>query len=330
MANDKSKVVDDVFEYIKKKGPILPVNVSKIVGDTLLAGAVLAGLRERNLIKVSHGKIGSSPLYYVDGQEQKLEMLYGYMSTIQKKAFDLIKAKKVLREKDLEPAMRVAMRMVQDFAIPVNVRTKDSTELFYKWYMLSDKETKELIGSILEGASLAMVSGEQKKSERELHETKVAVQESEGKPKSDEIEKLRRELEELKQQIAKKPFEKPVDKKISDFPSASLDDEIKKDSFLASVVTFCKRNKIEIVEWKIVKRNSEIDMTIKLPSAVGTVEYYCKAKNKKKINDGDLSMAFIQGQNMKLPTLLISPGQLTKKAENILLKDLKGMTFRKI
>lgn len=329
MPVEKNKVVDAVYDYILKNGPILPVDVSKIVGDTLLAGAVLSGLRERNLIKISHAKIGSSPVYYVEGQEPKLEMLYGYLSSIQKKAYDLIKSKKVIRERDLEPAMRVAIKMIKDFAYPLNVRTKESSEIFWKWYLLSDRETNELISQILDKSqpqSISKITQEEPKQEKVIEEEVKRID-------SSEIEMLKKEIEMLKQQIQSKTKKEKVtkDKKLEDFAEApALEVEMKKDAFLAEVINFCKKNRIEIIDWKIKKRNSEIDMTVRMSSPVGQAEYFCRAKNKKKINEGDLSTTFIHAQNMKLPAILLSTGDLSKKAESVLSTELKGMLFKRI
>ena len=40
-------------------------------------------------VKISNAKIGSSPLYYVTGQEEKLEALYSHLKEPEKKVYDL-------------------------------------------------------------------------------------------------------------------------------------------------------------------------------------------------------------------------------------------------
>ena len=70
---------------------------------------------------------------------------------------------------------------------------------------------------------------------------------------------------------------------------------------------------------------------MKVPSAVGDLEYYCKAKSKKKITEIDLNAVFVQGQLKKLPVLFLITGDLTKKAQELLTTELnKGIIVRKI
>ena len=82
--------------------------------------------------------------------------------------------------------------------------------------------------------------------------------------------------------------------------------------------------KIEIVERKIIRKGSEIDLIIRVPSAVGSLEYYCKAKDKKSLSDSDLSSAVVQGQLKKRPVLFLTTGKLSKKAKDFLNTELKN------
>ncbi len=94
---------------------------------------------------------------------------------------------------------------------------------------------------------------------------------------------------------------------------------------------YCNNKKIEIVEHNIIRKASEIDAIVRFSSVVGELEYYCKAKNKKSVSDKDLSDALIQGQLKKLPVLLLTTGNLTKKAQELLNTDFKkGIVVRKI
>ena len=81
-------------------------------------------------------------------------------------------------------------------------------------------------------------------------------------------------------------------------------------------------------EYERRKRN-EAEYLIRIPSSIGKLEYYCKAKIKKTINDADLDAIFAQGQLLKLPVLLITPGELNKKAKEKL-KEFKSITVKQI
>jgi len=82
----RNKVLVNVRQY----GPVLPVTVSKSVGlNTIMVGAMLSELIANKLVKITSCKIGSSPLYYVVGQEDKLTKIRDYLSQKPRQIFDI-------------------------------------------------------------------------------------------------------------------------------------------------------------------------------------------------------------------------------------------------
>ena len=63
---------------------------------------------------------------------------------------------------------------------------------------------------------------------------------------------------------------------------------------------------------------------------MGGIQYYCKVKEKKRANDGDIASAFVQAQAQKLPILYIATGDLTKKAKSMLEKEFKHVKLAKL
>ena len=64
---------DKALSIVKTKGPVLPGQVNKELNmNVLFASAVLSELVDSKLIKLSHAKIGGSPVYYAVGQEPRL------------------------------------------------------------------------------------------------------------------------------------------------------------------------------------------------------------------------------------------------------------------
>jgi hypothetical protein len=272
-----------IIELIKIKGPIIPVQISKeINSDILMSSAHLSELSSEGKVKISNIKIGGSPLYYLPGQESFLQNFSNNLHEKEKKAFNLLKEKKILRESKLEPVVRIALRNLKDFAIPLQVTYQNNKEIFWKWYLLSKEEAESLIKSLL---------------------TKKEIL---GGIKKEEVTKkeIKKPIEELKET-----------KKFID----------KTDSFLEEIKSYFNKNKITIKNSEIIRRNSEINFILEVPSAVGNLEYYCKAKNKKKVNDGDLSSAYVQGQLKKLPILFLTKGELTKRAKEMLNKEFKNI-----
>ncbi len=91
-----------------------------------------------------------------------------------------------------------------------------------------------------------------------------------------------------------------------------------------------ERENVLCLTGKILRANKEAEFVIKIPSALGSLSYYCKAIDKKKCSDKDLSSAFVQGQIKKLPILFLTTGELTKKAERMMKKEFIGIVFKKI
>ena len=141
---------EQILDLVKQKGPILPVHVSKQINDNLLmTSARLSELLSNKKLKISSIKVGGSPLYYVDGQESRLQDYADNLGSKEKEAYNLLKEKKVLRDLVLEPAIRVALRMIKDFSIQLQVNYLDKTEIFWKWYLTQNSEAQEIINEAL-------------------------------------------------------------------------------------------------------------------------------------------------------------------------------------
>jgi len=102
------------------------------------------------------------------------------------------------------------------------------------------------------------------------------------------------------------------------------------DDFLDALFGYFSKNNIKVLNKNIIKKNSEIDFSIEIESSVGNLSYYCKAKSKKRVNDGDLSSAYVQGHLKKLPVLFLSYGEPTKRAKEMLNKEFQNIIFKKI
>jgi len=308
---------DKVLEIVEAKGPVLPVRVVKELNTTLLiASAHLSELAASNLIMTSHMKIGNSPVYYVQGQEEALQDLATYLNEKDKEAFNLLKEKRILCDSDLTPILRVSMRSIKDFAKPMEIKKKDSSELVWKWYLLKEDETNKIIELYFSS----------KEAQREtMHLKHIETEKRKLEDERKRIEKEKKKLEEEKKILIEKQKEIVEQPKIESRPVQQEMDE-----FLEQIKKSLSEKKIEIIESKILKRNTEIELILKIPTVIGYTEYYCRAKNKKRVDESDLSAAFIQSQIRRLPALIIAPGDLTKKAELQINTELKNVAFFKI
>src|SRR3989344_6214488 len=108
---------DDVLALVRQRGPILPIHISKHINDNILmTSARLSELLSYKKIKISNIKVGGSPLYYFEGQEIKLQNFADNLRGVERKAYDMLLENKLLRDTTQEPAIRVALRQIKDFA----------------------------------------------------------------------------------------------------------------------------------------------------------------------------------------------------------------------
>lgn len=137
---------EKILELIKERGPIVPSQIAKDLGtNILLSSAILSELASRKLISISHVKVGGSPLYYMAGQEEKLQEYMDRLHEKEKAACEMLRDKKVLRDSALDPVTRVALRQCRDFAKPLEVTLGKEKEIFWKWYMLPTESVEPII-----------------------------------------------------------------------------------------------------------------------------------------------------------------------------------------
>ena len=276
---------EKIVSFIKVNGPVLPVQVSKqFGGDLFFAGAVLSELVGRQKVRISNAKVGGSPVYYVDGQEYKLHVLYDHLKDVHKKVYDLLKDNKVLRDKDLEAWQRVALREIKDFAYPI----QNEDGIFWKWYLINDNEAIQLIKE--------RYYPELKEAPLEMPEVMPVVKQGAVEEKVALIE------DSLPKEIIKE-FQKPKLKKVHEPGDTSI-----------AVRNYFSQKKAVIIEEKILRKNSELEYLVEIPSSVGKVKFFVKYRNKKVITDADLVLAHNDAQLRKLPLLFLSSGDLNKKA----------------
>lgn len=299
-----------ILNFIRLRGPSLPVHIGKEIDQNILiSSAILSEMVSKGDLKLSHVKVGSSPLYYIKGQEYKLQNFVDRLNPKDRKTFELLRQKKVLRDSVLQPIQRVSLRNIKDFAIPLKVQLGKNVELFWKWYLLPSVDAEAQIKEII---------GVPKPKKAEF-----------VKPKPVKVEKP------VKQIIKPKPQVKPkVPPKVEPRPAPKpvakpFVDKTGVDEFLKDVNSYFKKNRIDVLEHNIIRKKSEIDFVVKVPSTVGSLTYYCKAKSKKRNNDTDLASALVGGQMKKLPVLYLIKGELTKRAKEMLNKEFKGMIIKK-
>jgi len=303
-----------VLQLARKK-PVLPSEIAKALEtNSILAGAMLSELSSKGHLKVSTIKVGGSPLYYVPGNESQLLDYTSSLNEKDRRTLDKLKDEQVIREQTTDPLTRVSLAQLKDFAYPLIVQYDDKQERFYKWFALSDADAEGYIRTQLgmeEQPKSEDIVAEpetpkaqtQEHTEQSEHTTKEPAQEKPETPKETKAPP--------KQKTQKPKQSKPAD-----------------TSFWDALAAYFKKHNIDIDE-KTMNKKNDFDLILRVPTPLGNMQYYCKAHSKKRINDGDLSSAYVKGQMHKLPVIFLTDGDLTKKAQE-LEGQLKGFTVSKL
>ena len=327
---DKEKIL----QIVRQKGPVLPVVLTTEMRlNTLLASAVLSEFVREKKIFVSNTKIGGSPVYYVEEQKPLLQNLYKYLNEKDRATFDLLKQSIVLKHTDQEPLTRVSLSNIKDFALPIEVIYRDQKELFWKWYVATDAEVKATIETILKrappvtvpplplpaavappspGAGISGVSVLP-------HSVPLQLPVPETKEIDEKHEKCQRRVVQPRVKTVKeKPLVEPESGKLSPPSPVSLlssNVSVETDPFHQKLSNFFKQHTLVATLTTVKKKNAELEYHVQVPTPLGVVEYLCVAYNKKKCTETDMMNAFMLGQMKKFPVLVLTTGEITKKAQ---------------
>jgi hypothetical protein len=127
----------NILSTIQNKGPSLPSSIAKEINSSILfTSAFLSELLSEKKLKISHLRIGTSPIYFIENQKYLLEKFSDHITGKEKEAFILLKNKKFLEDEKQDPAIRVALRKIRDFAIPF----KKEDKIFWRFFTIFEQE----------------------------------------------------------------------------------------------------------------------------------------------------------------------------------------------
>lgn len=330
---------DKVLELVKEHGPIIPSDLTaELKEDTMIIGAFLSELISAKEIKISNAKVGGSPAYYIETQKADLEKkLYSFLNEKNRRAFDVLKTNEVLQDEPQTPLMRTALRAIPDFAAAFKVTFKGQQHLFWKYFLTSDDVVRTKVKLILENlyptpkpvtVATPKPIDEKENTSEELKPIEIPPDKPLNLQKEQEIEtKQTLNTEKI---IQKESAPIPITPAQTTLNTPIESTEKPQDDFLNQVEGYLNSLRIRITNAKVIKKAKELDLTIQLPTPIGTLTYFCKARNKKKSNEGDIAQAFVEGQLQGLPTVYISNGEIPKKLEANLSSKYKNLKVLKL
>ena len=304
---DTSRLKDKIISRIRMKGPSLPVHIAKeIETDTLFASAFLSELISEKRLKLSNVKVGNSPLYFIPGQEHLLENFGQHLKSKEKEAFELLKGKKMLRDSDQPPAIRVALREIKDFAIPF----KKDDEFYWRYLTISDQELVEKIRD--ENPLIREVKKQFEEKEKEVEVKKEPVLK---KPKEEPLEikeEVKRVVKKIVKAIELTPSKKPIKKTV----------QKEEGTFFNRVKEYLLEKSMAITDIEGVSKNT---LVLKVKTSQG--EKLIVAYDKKRISEADIVKAHRKAAEAGLKYTILSFGGPLKKLKDFIeaIKDLEGI-----
>ena len=308
---DTTILKDKIMQILRLKGPSLPSMVAKEINkDMLFTSAFLSELLSEKKIKTSNLKVGSSPIYFIPGQEIQLEKFSSHMKNKEKEAYDLLKSKKILKDKDLDPAIRVALRTIRDFAIPF----KKNEDIYWRYFTLESSELERFF------------LPESKKSESNIIQNEIIKNNPSNQPKEIKPE-LKKELNifEKKKQVSKEEkqeIEKPQKKVVRKKAIRKKSSNTKNEKFFDKVKEYLENNSFEILGFEGFSKS---DLKLKIKKS--DEECLLIAYNKKRINEKDILNAYKIAKEKNMKYMIISLGEPAKKITNFIeaVKNLKEL-----
>lgn len=350
---DTSKIKERIISIINTRGPSIPSTIaSEIQTSILFTSAFLSELLSEKKLRTSHMRYGSSPIYYLQGQEPQLENFSQHLKSKEKDAFHLLKENKFLKDTEQDPAIRVALRSIRDFAIPFKI--PNSNEIYWRYFTISENEfnQKKEQNSEKENEEKEEIKKEPEKNNSEKSEEKKDKKESPEKSNYDPESSMGREhelrrgkdgaLPEPKEPLPKskesipnidekgeeqKSEEKEKTLNIFDKPKKTKTKKTAKkkstkanEKFFNTVKEYLSKNNIEIEDILGFSKN---DLTLKINSPEG--ERLLMAYNKKSIKEDEITKAYKKAQELDLPFEVLSLGEPTKKLSNFIeaIRNLK-------
>jgi len=327
-ARNALEIKERILSLLRRRGPSLPVHIAKETGLSILfAGAFLSELVADKQIKFTDMKVGSSPIYFLKEHAYMLEKFSQHLNSREKEAFLLLRDKKFLRDEEQSPVIRVALREIKDFAIPLNI----SGKIIWRYYLASESEfSQQMAQQIIriekteESPKIEIVKIEDKPVEiikEEPAEIKIQKQKKEQQEElgifDSSVSSKKEKIKEVKEKPERRQKSGQKAKKKEKKKTAKKD-----ENFFNKVKDWVIKNSMEILDIESFNKN-ELFLKIKNNQE----ELLLVAYNKKRFTDVDLIKAGKRAREKGLKYLVISLGDAQRKMIDLIdaAKNLSDM-----
>ena len=265
---DVKEKKEKILSFLETNGPSLPVRISKAIEmEPVFTSAILSELLNDKKIKTSNLRVGSSPLYLLLNQEKNLEEHSDNLKHIEKEAYLKLKESRLLIDDDEEPAIRVALRSIKDFAKSFTYKDK----LMWKYAFTPNSEIEEML---------------------------KPKQEKEEKQNKEETKNRPEEISETKSRQTKSEVKKSLE------PIFITKENDQENDFLDELKVFLKKRDIEFLD-QIQSDKKEVVGKVSIKTSLGKINFLLIAKNKKGVTKEELSSAIQRAGYSKMPCLYV-------------------------
>jgi hypothetical protein len=304
---DSKRVKSEIVHFLRNRGPSLPIQVARAIKiETLFTSAFLSEMLSEGTIKISHLKVGGSPLYYLPETLNLLENFSQHLNSKEKEAFELLKKNRFVEDTEQPPAIRVALRSLRDFAFPLN---KDN-KVYWRYFLVNEENFKipkreaEILGETrAEEIKEPKINKEENTNEITEENPKLKEIKEELLRKEQELKKAVEELEKLKTSSQLHPLLRNRKKTLKKVEKENTD-------FLDKV-----KNVIQKQEFTIINIEHADKKQVILKVHKENKESLVFALNKKRVEEEDLIKSYRKALQSGLPYFIIAIGELSKKTK---------------
>jgi hypothetical protein len=289
-----------LLQAIEKLGPVQPIDLRKELrqGDTVIFGALLSELLAQKKLALSNTRRGGGPFYYDPAKPESLETIAQYLNEKDRRTCALLKERKVLREDEQEPLVRVGLQMIPDFSRKMTVQQDGKDVAWWRYYLVPEDEAKDIILGKKEKTAVQ----EQKDSAQQPAEH-AAKEKPEATPVQEPVVKKERKKRAPRKKLEGQTTLAP--------PSPS--DWLAHDTLWQKVQEYAQKQKLSVSEPKSIKANSELSCTFVGDGQYGKAHYHVIAFNKRKITEKDLTQALLAARGKGMPLLILSVEEIPVK-----------------
>jgi hypothetical protein len=332
-----------IVDFIATNGPTLPITISKKIGKPLIiTNAILSQLCEDGLLQKTSMQIGSSNIYFLRGQEQQLENFISYLKGSEKIAIERLKKEKVLQHEGLDLALKVALANMKDFAKVIKVRIGNEEKIFWKYFLVSNQEAEAIINERFKVAeqqqplpSVPLQLPTQLQPSTSITSTLQTPQAIKPQPSQPMIQEKPLQLQQQlipevqKKEEAREVWEGEKEEKERGEEKAEIEKAKKAEKKK-------ERKKGKVAKKKVTPEdfisfiNANFSSIRKINDAMyeaskeivdEKIKFLVVIKAKERISDVDLILAMREGEERKMPVIVLTKGTLTKKAKEIASKS---------